>query len=464
MGKGTKSGFKTFIILLIALIGAFILGCGAIMLLSPGVSIFGLKYMSHTGDVYIKEVSIDGVQQKIDIGDYDKVLIQTNYAHVNIAYGKENALQTNFCLKKSSSGFYKDGSRDAYSYSLTKEQIGEDIVLKFVLNEPDYSFIQITGSTVLSLNLSVNETDSVNKKIDVQTKYGNVFMGTGTSASELTVEYKANQANVVTEKGNITLSTYFDVENSLNLQTKSGKINIERNLSTQNISLNSDSGQINAKNFTNNTSSLMFKTEKSHIRVGEIAGDVYVDAKSGIFDAVLISGSLSAPSTIETVKFNISSVLGDIYLANEKGRFGVNIGKIGGNVNISTEGGSVKVGRLFGQTYIATKNAEIDVLVDKTNDKTIVISSTEGKIKVNFEQVLGSNTITSEKGEINVKCALASAFRLNASSEKGSIKKVWEDKVIKGEVISGEGIGSQPLEGNILNLASISGNISIDRY
>ena len=149
MAKGTKNGFKTFIILLISLVGAFILGIGAVMLISPGVSIFGLTYANNQGTIIISDIEKNGVVEDLRLSSYDKIVIDAKDAKIFIAYGADNANQSNFSLQKNSAGFYKNGSKFEYSYLLTEEINNNEKILNFVLDEPDYSFLKIVNSPIM---------------------------------------------------------------------------------------------------------------------------------------------------------------------------------------------------------------------------------------------------------------------------------------------------------------------------
>lgn len=463
MAKGTKNGFKTFIILLISLVGAFILGIGAVMLISPGVSIFGLTYANNQGTIIISDIEKNGVVEDLRLSSYDKIVIDAKDAKIFIAYGADNANQSNFSLQKNSAGFYKNGSKFEYSYLLTEEINNNEKILKFVLDEPDYSFLKIVNSTKLYLNMSINDSGSQNKKIEIKTVSGDITLGVGTSASEITEQLVASELNVITEKGNINLSSYFDVSNDLNLKTTSGYIKINRDIKTNNINLSSETGRITTKSFVNQNSSVNFLTDNSTVEIENIEGDVYIDSKSGIYKINTIKGDLSASSYVETTKFNVKSVYGNVYIANENGRIGVDINEVKGNINLSTDNGSIKLGNVCGQTFIATNSAPVDINVSSDNISTILITTATGEVNANFRSVKNTNKIITEKGNINIKCLIDVSFILNAKSDNGTINLVWQDKTIKGEQIDNEIIGL-PTQTELLILESISGNISIDRY
>lgn len=456
---GSKGGFITFLLVLISIVGAFFLGAGAIMMFSPDVSIFGVSYITNKEKVVISEIKIGGQQQNLFMEGYKKIIIQTQNADVSIAYGKANANESNFILDKNSAGFYKEGSATEYSYTLT----AQDDTLKFVLKEPEYSFLTVTSSSRLYVNLSINE-DNLGKQFEIQTTTGNISLGVATSASEVMSQFSASKINAITEKGNISVSDKIDITDTLNVETTNGKITVSGNLNAENLSFSSQNGRIEAKNILNEESNLVVKSDTSHIVFGDIAGDIYVDVKNGIFEAKKLGGSIATPNTVVSTKFYISEVGGDVQIANLNGQLGVTIDKVKGAVNISTNSGNVKLNEVHGQTYVATTSANIKVNVADDNSSDINLKTKDGKITVDFKKIDGQKNITTESGDIKISTPISVAYKLSAISQKGKVVLEWEDVTFKsGEIIS-RYIGDGPLQGDDLTISTVSGDISIERY
>lgn len=455
----SKSGLKTFIFLIIALISAIILGIGAFLMLMPGSNIFGLSYVANIDKISFSNINKDDETVNLNMSDYSKIIFQTKDANVKILCGKDNANESNIVLDKNSFGYYKVGSKTDYTYTY----YASGSVLYFILDEPEYSFLKIGGSTSLILNISEFETLNSDIEFEIETENGNVYFGGATSINEVqTSVISAKRVYITTKNGNINIHDKVSISYLLDSKTDYGNINIQGNLNTLQIKFNSLGGKITANDFTSNLLQLFITTIQSNVAIKEISGDVYLDAQGGFFSAKLIKGDFETTNNIKTTKINIDKVERNVNIANEEGNFSVDFKEILGTTNIITSGGNIKIGNSCEETNITTISASVNITMNKTNTKRLIVNTESGNIFVDFKNILHNNLLTTKSGQISVRCSFNCSFLLNAYSEKGYIYRVWTGDKTTGETIYNYSVGDDPHLA--LELNSESGNIIIDRY
>lgn len=456
---GSKSGLKTFIFLLVALIGSIVLGIGAFLMLVPESNIFGLSYVANIEKILLSDVNKNNQLVNLNMSEYSKVVLQTKDANIKILCGKANASESNIVIDKNSFGYYKVGSKTDYSYDF----YAYGSTLYFILYEPEYSFLKIGNNTNLIFNISDFETLDSNIEFQIETVNGSVYFGGATSANEVQVSpISVKSLYITTNNGNINIHKSVSVLYLLDIKTDHSNININGNLDTLQIKLQSLDGRITANDFTNNLSRLFIITFQSNVKINEIEGDVYLDSLGGFFNAKLIRGDFEATENINTTKIYIDKVEGSVIISNYEGNFGVDIKEILGTANIITSGGNIKIGSLNGETNITTISAGVDVIISSTNTNRLIINTESGNIFVDFKRIFHNHLLTTKSGQISVKFAYSCSFLLNAYSEKGYINKVWLEQKTTGETIYNFRVGTNPMLA--LELNSESGNIIIDRY
>ncbi|MDD2445226.1 MAG: hypothetical protein PHX09_00175 [Clostridia bacterium] len=451
MPSGSKSGLKTFFFLLIALIGTIVLGIGVYLMLFPNANIFGIAYASN-----VERIAISDVQNKnLNISNYTRVEIITQDANIEILCGSTYA-ESNFILDKNSFGFYKLGSKTDYTYTLY--EIGTTLI--FELFEPEYSFLKLTNNTKLIFNINSMETINANMEFDIVTINGGVKFGGATKIAESSL-ITVNNLTVSSTNGSIKINEKASIKNNLDLTTINGGIDISGDVISNNVNLNSVSGRITAKDFTNYQLELNIRSTNSPITIGNIKGNVYLDTDSGYFSASTIEGRLTGTSRIRTTYINVDKVYKEVEIGNADGFYVININEIRGEVILLTSGGNIKIDNLLGPTDIRTSNANVDVTVAKSNSQQIKIITQAGNVKVDFKNYLNNNMITTKSGNIDIRCSLDCSFKLNAQTDKGYIYRVWDDIRTTGEYIT-INIGQMPFYN--MELISEFGSIIIDRY
>lgn len=464
MAESKPSGFKTFILLLITLILAFLLGCGAILMLSPELEIFGVSYASNTQDTTLIQVPNSlGVETDLKFDGYEKIVISTTNASVKVLCGTEGTATSQIFLDENSMGYLKTGSEK--EYNLTCQTVGQ--ILYLTLTEPDYSFLTLTNSTSLNLKINSNYDLINNVEFDITTTNGSVYFGGSTASTYEADAFNCPKLATLTTGGNIILDNSVSIgsssapqETSLNLTTTSGYINLNNNINAKTVSLASNNGKITTQDFTLADVDLSIESYNSLISLGNVKGNVSLNTTSGIFEADIISGSFTTGEDLSFTNIVIGEIIGNVGISKVNGNFAVNIGKTRGEVDILGGTKNVVLGDIWGGANVELTSGTIIANINASCNNNVIFTTTTGSVVAKFGAIVGDNVITTERGKIDVKFVYGTAFFLNAETG-GKITKVWENLSDKNPIVDKE-IGETPLAGNKLTLNSTYGNIVIN--
>ena len=296
MAEQRPSGFKTFLLLLITLILAFFLGCGAFLMISPDLEIFGVSYVSNREKVTLLQVPNSvGTDTDLHFYNYDKIVVDATNATVNVLCGTQNASVSQISLEESSMGFLKTGSEK--DYNLNCQTVGQ--VLFITLTEPDYSFLTLTNNTTLNLKINANE-GLIGVEFDITTTNGNVNFGGSTAPTYEAEEFTTPRLSVETTGGNVTLDESVSVESLgypqgtyLNLTTTTGYIKLNKDINAKVVNLTTQNGRITTQDFVLANVSLAVESYSSIINIGDISGNVSLNTANGIFQAGVIYGTFT---------------------------------------------------------------------------------------------------------------------------------------------------------------------------
>lgn len=448
--KKSGGGFKSFLLILLIIVMSFFLFAAAWLIVIPDSKIFGVSYASFSKNEVIK---IDN-SSSIYYNNYSKIIVDTTseghgLASVEVNYGT-GLSEVRFI--QNSKGFMKGDARSEYSLSV--DTTGG--VLNIKLLEPHYNFLCLNSQTRIKLNISqVNDPNISNLDITIKTNKGNIKIGGPTDESLKAYDMNILNADLNTVGGRITLTHLADVSNTLNLTSKNNSITIEDNISAQNTTISAEKGKITTQNFLNGN--VAVTSTKSHIELGNIAGNASLNTRSGTVNFKKIGGNFQTGDKLDNAYINIEEVAGSVSINNYESDITVKIGKIMGETLIKAGSRSVDIEEVYGYANITTKGGSIDVTKVLGNANNLVLQTTSGDINAELQNVINTNTFISTSGTINVKYDSAQEFILNANSEKGSIYLKGE----KMDNLSGHMIGSAPNSSNNITASSNSGRINI---
>lgn len=461
MAEHSSSGFKTFLFLLISLILAFFLGCGAILMISPDIEIFGVSYASNNKTITYTEVpNYVGTLSNLQFNNLEKVVVQATNADVKVLCGTEGASASQIALVENSMGYVRSGSEKEYTLTCYKN----GLTLYITLTEPDYSFITLFDNTTLNLKINSNFDLISNVKFDITTTNGNVFFGGTTAPTYQADAFKTPELKVETINGNIIFDQSVSLESALypqttllDLKTTNGAITLNNDIDAKTANLSSQSNKITTKDFTFSNMNLTIKSYNSNINIGNVAGNVLLDTAGGIFQAKIISGSFSTGEDLNITNILVNEVGGGVAIVKENGNFNVNIAKTLGDVFIVGGTKNIVLGDIRGNVTVEMTSGNINATINASCTGNMQFATTTGSVVAKFGKVSGENTITTTRGKIDIKYVFGVSFYLNAETG-GILSNVWENSTSENP-IENKAIGENPLAGNKLNLYSTYGNI-----
>lgn len=432
MAKKKSNSFMTFLLILFTIFMAFFLGCGVYLMFVPNAQIFGIAYASNTETQVILKHNVQGVgdPSKLSFKEYSKVIVTTtNNAKVNVNCGVN--YQDSIILKQASRGFYKvnDEAKNAYKLNVFQEENeteGKKLYVSLV--EPEYTFAQITNNTVLELNINPQLDDDDNNltasfndlTLDITTINGNVTIGGATSITARSCNLTLPSLKITSEKGGITIKKACNVTGKIDLKTKTGFIDIQREqLTASSILLNAQNDKIitNDLGTTDSDSNIKITSSQSKIVLGNIIGNLTLDTRSGSVQIEKIEGSFICHDNLLYTYIKVKEIDGNVYINRPDSAVTVNLGKISGNATIILGKNSINIKELNGGAHLETSSGAINFTKTATNSSKVYASSKSGTINATFDNLKGDNDLKTISGDIHVKYNSESSFCLNASSD-----------------------------------------------
>ena len=455
MAEKKSGGFKTFLLVLVTIILAFVFGCAAYLMLVPESTLFGLKYASNTKKETVERINGG---ELLRLKDYSKIIINAEngkgHTHVKINAG-EIAGMTNsqIVLQKNTKGYMRTNAKSEYSLSCVEN----GSILTINISEPNYNFLQIANSTVLSLNLYTATDNLTGTNIEINTGSGNVTIGGQITPTEAPKTLSMASVKVNTTSGSVDIQNRAQVNGAVSLITKTGTLRINGDKTFASLYAESNTGKILTDNLTTNVN---LKTFNSHIKLGNIIGNVEFEGQSGIFEMGNVSGKLKSENKIKYTTVKAGVVSGAVTLINDEGSFAVDIQETKGDLAIRSGAKPIKIASVGGKAEIETTSGSITIKKSETNNQNIILKTKSGTILANYDVVLGDNTFVTTSGMVKVKFKPEAHFVLNASSEKGRVYRTWLDS--NENPLVNVAVGAEN-SSNYVSITSKSGQIRLER-
>ncbi len=435
---------KIVMIVLVSVLTVFII-LGAILMIFPSVSIFGLHYISCNYDSEMAEYlrSEESAQTKAMWDNADFYRVETRGYDVLIRVketGQRGETYQAGSLASVVNSSYKgfvwggDAYKPTYSSSIKEnryiEENGQNIF--FVkMSEPDGFLVR--SETLLTLVVETNTF--ADKKLEINTQGGNVTIGGDINNAEKLIN--TNNLKINAGTGTVTLAN-MSVSENLEITKKSGNIKSEKNIDAKTtITISEKYGLIELLDIgtaENPQKATIKTTNNTHTTIKNVYGGFEFKADRGL---------LEVDNITDFTDLNVGSC--DSKIKNIQN--GLNV--VGGD-------GYVKIQDITGEATITMKNGS--VTLDKASKK-VVFESENGGLKIS--DAGGDVYANTTRGNIDVNCA-GNTINLNINNKHGNTNFTGA----KGQVLintssdfDAKGTGS--ITGTF---TEISGNSSIFGY
>ena len=459
----------------------FILGIacvGVLYMFFSHQELFGLKYISYNNQIKSKGEYV--------ADDYDKVVLNSRDYEIKIISSSNNLISLK--LYSNSFGFVLTKNS---TYSISEKTNGT--TLEFNITEPygaaivNKSYIQLSlPEKLFELDISNNRSyTSINSdkitlsKLSYKTKNGDFSFNKGSVENEMDLNL-GNAAFKISNEVNTNLC-------DLNLKLTTGKFDAQKSnfgnvtLSSINngmilineaaeIRQNSKSagGSVNVKK----ASYIGVESSDTHIIAGEVTNGVNINLSA--YGSVKIT-SLTGNSSIMTNdgKISIGSANSNIYLRSKNGDITINnaylavdVGTNYGTINISYPDNALSYDETTKSRSVIATLANGKIVAKGVEHAEIIITA-KGRADITFNNIVGSNSITSNKGSVYVVVNKNASFKLTTQSQTGKVNVNltqipeylgYTTKETRTEYINST---SSTYNNNELIVATESGNLSV---
>ncbi len=416
-------------ILIIVLIGALILGVLllAAMVVIPGMSLFGVKFVSFTG-----KAGDAGAPDRRDIIEFNKnnwetLVINTNAWEVEVR-PFSNKGDSKYKLSRSDdylrmlfysqyTGFMKvkeDGDEKA-SYTITYgahlDSGGKQACI-VTTKEPEALWMARSNAKVVIL---YDEGVMEGKDVYINTESGKVYLGS--NLFEGKDQDKLGKVQIVSKNGHITVGN-MDVTELLDISKESGGLECKTNMTgNMKLSISSGYGAIEVQNVgnpesaENNISVDMHKIKNANMTFKTIYGNLqYIEGNSGLLRGEKVTGSLIINPTDNCV-VKIDEVQKHVTFNSKSGSLYVS--SVGGNIESEMSGnGQIHVKSLGGTSLIKAQGGKVALGEDFNDSKS-----------TSFIGVKNTMNVSSVGGDIYIKSA-GESINYNIQSKNGFVELV----------------------------------------
>lgn len=499
---GPISGlFRILAIILFVVLGVLILGMGALILF-PSFSIFGYHYI-HLDDE--QRTSIDGSLDTF--ANADIIRFQTGRFDVFVVSDDESLLfednmDINVIANRELTGFVR-GDVDVPAL-LAPKVITEDgqsiAVIEMV--EPD-GLIFDRGMTFA---VYVHPAILSAKDVQIVTRGGDVYVGDPCTFSD---DAQTKLSSRVTQLGSLSIQAdtgkvhlrSCKVARDVSIAKLSGDVVSNINLTNNvHISITDGLGKINLRNIgADGTAKELFleNVANSHIRFGNVYGDLIMELGAGLLEFDSVFGSIDAVT--QSCNIQAKNISGDLILKGDQGNIdiqnvlgevdivqgngNVSLAKVGGPIQIETKRGNVTLPDLRTNAKITTDNGKIDI--DCTAKCDLVIRSRSGQttvdglrgaidfssldrgtasIEIHYNSVNGKSYIHTESGAVEIYVPVLDNASIQWSTAKSANINLYATQSTDrdGSVCFGS-ISTPDDYTNQIKINSAVGHISVQR-
>ena len=469
MKNKVKLGFLSYLLIFIGLVFGVCVILLSVVILAPGVRIFGIGFTNNNidkairyADVNNQEVLIDELYRQGRLTNFvvkgenysiDNKEYESGIFNIEVKRAPESS-ELKIMYKNHSHGFSKTEDHATASYTLTYSE--QDKTLTLAITDA-HMFITTSKSFDVEIHIpNTNYFDITSLSFDFKTISGNINLGdSGNVCNFLT-------ANCETKTGNIKVGSTTKINGDINLKTEKGEISLGKqiySLPTRKINLESKTGKISTGELIG---TLKIISEKSICSVnGTLYGDLIYSSKYGLIKTQNIEGEFKAEETVEVSEVTLGSVSGDITMISGE-TSNITIAKTNAKVRIKTKKGNIKIGEIAGDT-VTTDYHELETTTGSitfTNNSSsrIKVTTEKGKISATYNKIANIQTITSKTSQVNVYIKKGLSATIN-SNTTGDINYNWKsDETLTGQQTV---IVENPNALQVINITSEKGDIRI---
>lgn len=436
--------------ILVGVAALFFAGSALVLILAPGVDIFGVRYMNKGMSEYTYRGNVTSFN-----GD---IYIETEAVPITIEYSVNASYFIYYC--QNFVGFtrseHEKASLDANL--VNNEKTGKkDLVVK--ANEMvKWLYAQELGADYeFKLRLPI---EAKNKSLHIKSPTSNV-----TIKADQMSDIDMEEFDVVSE-GDFTLQGKIKAE-TFKLHTNK-TININDNIDCVDVDLKSSGGNINitksVRNIKAQTSvgdvkftacqELYVKTDSGDVKsynagLTSVAGSVKIETKSGFIEL----GNVSFDTSLEDEKrkLEIKSNSGEINVSTAN------------DVVITSERGKV----LIGEANKLVINANVGSVVVRTVHESAIINGRNGSVTMGENGTIKNVEVVTTSGKINIQNTTGQV-NLKSTSNAVTYKNLTSENIT---IHSAKDLNAHGLRGTVniytngdanISFASVSGDVNIE--
>ncbi len=422
MASKVKKGFLYYLLWFVFIVFGIACIFATILFFNPGKDVFGigLKYISNSNNIKENQVLINS--QKVYIEDLEISDINVSAGFSTVKVVEQNTYdRISILIDGKISGFAKKGEKATLSYSITYN----DSVLNIAITEPQ-TWLSFSKSSIVTICCPLRSTFFSNINFNIQTKSGDVNIGTSREYDLLTL----NSVNVKTESGDVNFLS--------NVGFASGEATIEAQKSitvdcniTKMLTVKTNSAKLKVGDITGG---LTIDSNELSAKCATIGGDVIYSSAKGFITINKVCGNFSASTDEEKTHIanvTILEALKDVTIPEGKAST-IKLGKVLGNIKLDTTTGDITINECGGNVDISTTKGSVKLMQTSPNS-TVIVSTQSGDIVANYLEACNT-TITSETGDIKINIASGKSYIVKYSTQKSiSIDWVTTELAKQGE-------------------------------
>ena len=429
-----KKIFMSLIIFL-ACVLVFALGMGVVVMIAPGVNMFGVEYIRSTLDAKTISKSVQNADAKCE-----NIIVNSHEIDVNVNFVQSHTLTAEYIHN------YRGFANEPKEPELKLESANKDIVISTV----EYDKFLLGGH--------VNENCCLNINVPM---------------------YYKGSITIISEKSDVIVKGHNASINNLSIKTN-GTPEIKSNLIVNTLSLNTTYKIVNLNENVKVNKNLIFDVTGGSFTVANpVGGDIYYKSNSGTLNFVSCN-DLNFSSQSGKIIANINQVapivLGN---CNIKTSGDITLASVGKDANIENKNGDIKIGSvdgLYSGNYLLTSSRGdctlIGTFLSSVNLETksgnlnadniadLTFKTKRGALILNSCEVL---LVEAGIGDIKVSNILADA-KISATSGKIDLGLEDYDSIIANcKVVTKSGdVDICDIQGALYDIQTRSGDIELE--
>jgi len=413
MSKKSGKGLFYYLGLLISFVFGVCCILIAILIFNPNKDVYGIgiRYTNCSDNMHITSIPVDDVETPLNNLSFNKITLNANFSNFSIGYTTSESME--IYIRPHYVALTKNDPR-TYSANVTYEYNE----IKIDITEPNL-FIPLSRGSKVEIIFPVDYAGSFsNIDFNINSNSGKVTLGDTTTG-----DYVIKNLNVNTKSGTVNIKENVKVLGAVNIESTKAKVNINTT-EIGSLYVKNNTGRIKTGDLNCDVEIDNRKTLEANL--GNINGNVKVTSNAGYFKAKQVNNFTKTPQIDSTDKdlteITLQKVNGNATITTHSGE--IKIDEITGKTIINTTSGDVKIGKANSSVQIDTKTGNVELTQNTTS--TTTVNTTKGSIKVTFAGTVGAiNEFTSTSGTISIYTMGGTPYLLDYTTGK-SLYKDWE--------------------------------------